>query len=102
MDKNLEYVQWNFGSVFVAMLELSAVILMDGRFDHQRCYLYMFKFYKYYSIYGLEPSRGEMSIFIEKVHLFLKFHKYYTSENKKDILTIQGCYDRKRWKEWII
>lgn len=102
LTRNYEFVVLYYGSLFVVVCELSGIILMDGeRFDHRKCYLYMFKFYNYFEEYRQKPTRAEMSIFTEKVLLYFKFHKCFSSKNQNNLRIVHGCCSRKDWNKWI-
>eukprot|EP00483_Globobulimina_turgida_P005479 UN05489 len=63
--------------------------------------LHMFKFYNYYEIFKVNPSKAELSTFTNKAFIFFKYHKSFSSKNAGHLNIIHGCTDRTKFVHFI-
>eukprot|EP01083_Nonionella_stella_P031026 85007_1 len=91
-----------FGRIFFDWLQICSLILENvGHFDPNKCFLYMFKFYDCYAVFGNKPSRSELSTFTRTAALFFKYHKYFASSDPGDLAIIHQCVNKSKFDAYL-
>ena len=96
-------IKYGYQQIFFKYMELCLEIFDNSStmFDHTQCYKYMFKFYNYFDMAQIKPTRIELSFFNGNLNKFFKYQRTFKTNNIDDIDTVHGCINNSKSKKFI-